>query len=232
MEKITALFQVGIFCALLACANVAGAAGYADGTLDISFGFGTTLNQNSPAVNSSTSYGKILTTDVLGNTVAAGVGNFGWAATATKVVLSGVSLGVSASSGFYHNGSFGSTNGLVEWESNTSIQTFGDTPLPGAGKNTANFDSIYSSGDLGQDVTGVLGFLSSNGNWGYLEFDWEDASSTLTVLSAKIQRFTGQPITFTPSPSASAVVPEPSSLLLLTVALAMRGRRRIRRHVK
>ncbi len=226
MKKTTTLLRLGVCCALLACANVVGAAGYADGTLDISFGFGTTLNQFSPASDGSTNYGKILTTDVLGNTVAAGVGNFGWDATATRIVLSGASFGASANSGFYHNGSFGSTNGLVEWESNTSIQTFGDTPLSGAGKNTANFDSIYASGDLNQDITGgVVGFLSSNGNWGYLEFGWEDASSTLTVLSAKIQRHLGQPITFTPSVAITAI-PEPGSLMLFAIGAAMISRRR------
>ncbi len=231
MGKITILFRLGACCALLLCANVAGAAGYPDGTLDISFGFGTTLNQNSPAADGSTSYGKILTTDILGNSVAAGVGNFGWSATATKVVLSGASFGSSTNSGFYHNGVFGSKNGLVDWESNTSTQTFGDVPLPGVGQNTANFDNTFTSGDLGEDVTGVVGFQSSAGNWGYLEFDWEEASSTLTVLSAKIQRFTGQPITFTPSPSASAVVPEPSSLLLLTIGFASLGHRRRQRRL-
>ena len=217
--------------ALMAVNTVAYGAGYSDGTLDVSFGFGATLDVNSPPPDGDTSYGKILTTDVLGNTVAAGVGNIGWSTTATSVALSGVSFGTSPSKGFFHEATYGSGNGLILFEPNTASQTYGaSNPLPRLnGTNRATFhDSVFTGGDLGQDATGVVGFLSSAGNWGYLEFDWIESSSTMTVLSAKVQRFTGQSITFTPSSGATESTPEPSSLLLLTMGLATMGRLRNR----
>ena len=185
--------------------SIGNGAGHDDGTLDITFAFGTTLNANSPLPDHSTSYGKILTTDTLGNRVAAGVGNLGWTATADQIILTGASFGSSVASGLFHDEVFGSNNGKVVFENNTTVHTFGIHPLPNStGRNIVHFhNNIYSGGDLGQNATGVVGFLSTAGNWGYIEFDWNESTSTLTVLSAKIQRFTGQPITFTPSAGAT-----------------------------
>ena len=210
-------------CLLFAGVATADGPGHDDGSLDVFFGFGTTLDQNSSAADGATNYGKILTTDVLGNTVAAGVGNFGWGVTANSIALNGTTFGSSLSTGFFHNSVFGSKNGKIVFESNIQPQTFGASPLPHASSsNRATFhDAVFTAGDLGVDATGVVGFLSSAGNWGYLEFDWAESTSTMTVLSARVQRLTGQPITFTPSVGVSTTVPEPSSMLLFSIGSAL-----------
>lgn len=214
-------------------ALLASSASAQDGTLDVIVGFGNTLDSSVPNADGATNYGKILGTDVLGNTVAAGVGNFGWSSDGTgngrKISLNGVSFGSSASKGFYHDQAFGAKHGKVVYEPNTAPHTFGLTGLPNVGLNDANFDNFYSAGNIGHDQEGVVGFLSSSGHWGYLEFDWIDATSTLNILSAKIQRHPGQPITFTPSVGTSRAVPEPSSLLLLTIGSAAIASRRHRK---
>lgn len=203
----------GCGAAVIGSADLANAA-----VLDAEFGFGVTLNAGTGSGGGS----------VIGQPGAIDTGNMNW----TAFYGYGqpvVQLGDTSTEGFY-NDEDGTTTGLVVYALNTATTTFGDGLFAAANGNAtiekASFASFSAADNLGVDVTGgVIGFLTGNGNWGYVEFDWNATSSELTILSAKVESVVGDTITFTPT-----VVPEPSALAMLSlgaVGLMMRRRRRV-----
>ncbi|MGV3664085.1 MAG: PEP-CTERM sorting domain-containing protein [Prosthecobacter sp.] len=80
--------------------------------------------------------------------------------------------------------------------------------------------SVFST-----DVSGNIGFQTSDGNWGWANVAWDRAGRTLTVNSAYVESVSGAPITV----GDVGAVPEPSRALL---ALAGLGTVMLRRRRK
>jgi MYXO-CTERM domain-containing protein len=89
-------------------------------------------------------------------------------------------------------------------------------------------DTVFkyvSSAQTAWDSGSYLGFLSTGGNYGWINVTWDPAINTFNVISGAYESVTGQGITI----SASAV-PEPSRALLALAGLggiALRRRRKL-----
>ncbi len=221
-------------------------AGSAEAVLvDVTMPFGTVLDHDSGSVDGDNAYGLLLTAGApidTGMTHDAGVGqiNFGGELNTAypsfaKIFLGGVPFG----SGSGVNGFYNAPPSVAYYTRvpvifpNTSAVTFGtgavSPPLGTTASNTAFFQEKYlHTSDQPATQTGVVGFKTGDGYWGYLEFNWDATAHTLTVLSAKVEDVQGDPATFTVS-----AVPEANPATLMALfslgAVGLRSSRRRRK---
>ncbi len=192
-------------------------AGSSEATLvDVTFGFGTPLELSAGG-------------NFTGALTPAGNGDTQWwgkdyGAGAELILVGGGGLGV----GFYNDGVFGGNGGMAtdSFAATNVSSTWGDGShggLDAAKKGESSFANSY--GTNVPSTSGVLGFKSSTGNWGYMEFSWDLPSFTLTVDSAKVETVPGVAATFTP-----VAIPEPNSATLMALlSLGIVGLRTARR---
>lgn len=83
----------------------------------------------------------------------------------------------------------------------------------------AEFANLGQSLFLYDIVSGYLGVVSSAGNYGYVELNWDVASKTITIVSAKYETVEGVAI----STPAVSEVPLPAALPMLACALGGLG---------
>lgn len=126
---------------------------------------------------------------------------------------------VGFSGGFFHDGFYNSGNGRPFYS--TTPTTYG----PGAEPSALTGSQIFVQG--GADYTPVdlvganVGFKTTDGNYGYVVFDWNAATDTMTFLSGAYETTAGVAIT------VPAAVPLPAGLALLIPGLVTLGGMRV-----
>ncbi len=124
----------------------------------------------------------------------------------------GVDVGFAG--GFFHDGGFNAGEGLAIFS--LTPTTYGPGNEPSAFTGFADFFSIQGGYSVATDVSGGnIGFRTAAGNYGYVVFDWDFSSLTLTFLSGEYESDPGVAI--------SVAAPEPSTLALFATGLALLG---------
>ncbi len=117
--------------------------------------------------------------------------------------------------GFFHNASvYGATFGKAVFS--LTPRTYGPADLPSAFTGGAAFAVSLSPLFFSNISSANIGFLSSSGNYGYVVFDWDAITATLTFVSGQYESTPGVAI-------AVATVPAPAALPLMLGGIAGLG---------
>lgn len=115
--------------------------------------------------------------------------------------------------GFFHDAFYNASAGKAVFS--LTPRTYGPGDLPSAFTGSAYFASSFAP-FFSSVSSANIGFITGGGNYGYVVFDWDSITSTMTFVSGQYESVAGVAI-------AVAAVPVPAALPLMLGAIAGLG---------